>query len=103
MAYKTLKFQYKLKYYINALSHALILRNLSVVDYVQTMGRILRLHKEDSYKIQNGILSPGEYHKYKKPFGVIAFPAKDRRGSKIEQKLQSIVDTLFVKGDTLIA
>lgn len=88
---------------INALSHALILRNLSVVDYVQTMGRILRLHKEDSYKIQNGILSPGEYHKYKKPFGVIAFPAKDRRGSKIEQKLQSIVDTLFVKGDTLIA
>lgn len=88
---------------INSLSHSLILRNLSVVDYIQTLGRVLRLHKEDSLKLQNGLLQPGEYHNYKKPFGVIAFPAKDKRGSKIEQKLQSIVDTLFVRGETLIA
>jgi hypothetical protein len=88
---------------INGMSHALLLRNLSVIDYVQTIGRILRLHKEDSMKLQSGAIQPGEYHKYKKPCGVIAFPSKDARGNKIEQKLQSIVDTLFVRGEVLIA
>lgn len=88
---------------VNGMSHALLLRNLSVVDYVQTIGRILRLHQEDSQRLQNGVIKPGEYHKYRKPCGVIAFPSRDSRGSKIEQKLQSIVDTLFVRGDVLIA
>lgn len=88
---------------INGFTHALLLRNLSVVDYVQTIGRILRLHRDDSAKIQSGVIKPGEYHRYKKPCGIIAFPSKDSRGNKIEQKLQSIVDTLFVRGEVLIA
>lgn len=88
---------------MSGMSHALLLRNLSIVDYVQTIGRILRLHREDSLKLQSGAIQPGEYHKYKKPFGVIAFPSKDSRGVKIEQKLQSVVDTLFVEGKVLIA
>lgn len=88
---------------VNGFTHALLLRNLTMIDYVQTIGRILRLHYDDAQKIQDGIIQPGEYHKYKKPCGVIAFPSKDSRGNKIEQKLQTIVDTLFVKGDVLIA
>jgi superfamily II DNA or RNA helicase len=88
---------------VSGMSHALLLRNLSIVDYVQTIGRILRLHQEDSKNLQNGVIKPGEYHKYKKPFGVIAFPSKDSRGTKIEQKLQSVVNTLFVEGEVLIA
>lgn len=88
---------------INGMTHALILRNLSVVDYVQTMGRILRLHRDDHERIEKGIIQRGEYEKYKKPFGIIAFPSSDKRGQKIEQKLQSIVDTLFVRGEALIA
>lgn len=88
---------------VDGMSHALLLRNLSVIDYVQTIGRILRLHQDDKMKLQSGAIKPGEYDKYKKPFGVIAFPAQDSRGAKIERQLQSIVDTLFVEGKTLIA
>lgn len=88
---------------INGFTHCLILRNLSVVDYVQTMGRILRLHKDDHERLEKGLIQRGDYEKYKKPFGIIAFPSNDKRGHKIEQKLQSIVDTLFIKGDALIA
>lgn len=88
---------------INGMSHALLLRNLSVIDYVQTIGRILRLHHEDSKRLESGCIQPGEYHKYKKPCGVIAFPSKDSRGNKIERQLQNIVDTLFVRGEVLVA
>lgn len=87
---------------VNGMSHALLLRNLSIIDYVQTIGRILRLHQEDSRKLQNGELLPGEYDKYRKPCGVIAFPANDSRGTKIQRSLQNIVDTLFVKGQVLV-
>jgi superfamily II DNA or RNA helicase len=88
---------------IEGLSHALLLRNLSIVDYVQTIGRILRLHREDSKKLQEGTIKPGEYHLYKKPCGVIAFPTNDSRGSIIQRRLQSIVNTLFIEGKTLVA
>jgi superfamily II DNA or RNA helicase len=88
---------------IDAMSHALLLRNLSVVDYVQTIGRILRLHREDSKNLQEGKIRPGEYHLYKKPCGVIAFPSNDSRGNSIKRKLESIVNTLYVQGETLIA
>lgn len=88
---------------IEGLSHALLLRNLSIVDYVQTIGRILRIHREDSKKLQEGTIKPGEYHLYKKPCGVIAFPTNDTRGSIIQRRLQSIVNTLFIEGKTLVA
>ena len=88
---------------IEGLSHALLLRNLSVVDYVQTIGRILRIHQEDKKRLQSGAIKAGDYHLYKKPCGVIAFPSKDSRGDKIQQRLQAIVDTLFVEGKQLVA
>jgi len=88
---------------VDAMSHALLLRNLSVVDYVQTIGRILRLHRDDSKNLQEGKLQPGDYHLYKKPCGVIAFPADDSRGNNIQKRLQAIVDTLFIEGKPLIA
>jgi superfamily II DNA or RNA helicase len=87
---------------VNGMSHALILRNLSSIDYIQTIGRLLRLHKEDSYKLQKGFIKPGEYDKYKKPYGIIAFPSKNSRGIKIERKLQLIVNAIFVEGKQLI-
>lgn len=88
---------------VDGMSHALLLRNLSIIDYVQTIGRILRLHREDSKRLQDGSIQPGQYHLYKKPCGVIAFPASDSRGRSIEHKLQIIVDTLFTEGEVLIA
>jgi predicted helicase len=88
---------------IDGMTHALLLRNLSIIDYIQTIGRILRLHRDDSKKLQDGSIQPGQYHLYKKPCGVIAFPSSDSRGRNIERKLQVVVDTLFNEGEVLIA
>jgi superfamily II DNA or RNA helicase len=88
---------------IDGMTHALLLRNLSIIEYIQTIGRILRLHKDDSLKLQSGEIEPGQYHLYKKPCGVIAFPSNDARGNKIQNRLQAIVNSLFVKGEIFVA
>ena len=88
---------------IEGLTHSLLLRNLSVIDYVQTIGRIIRIHKEDKRRIQSGEIKAGDYHHYKKPCGVIAYPSTNSRGDKIQERLQAIVDALFIEGKPLIA
>jgi hypothetical protein len=86
-----------------ALSHILMLRNLNLIEMVQTIGRVLRLHKEDIERIQRGEIVSGDFTKYKKSCGVIGVPINDSRGDKILSKLQSVIDTLFVEGKLLVA
>lgn len=88
---------------VPGISHVLMLRNLNIIEMVQTIGRVLRLHKEDIQRIQRGELVSGEFHNYKKSCGVIAVPINDGRGDKILQRLQAVVDTLFVEGKLLVA
>lgn len=88
---------------LTSLSHVLMLRNLNIIEMVQTIGRVLRLHKEDIQRIQRGELVSGDFDKYKKSCGVIAVPVSDGRGDKILRKLQAVVDTLFVEGKMLIS
>jgi hypothetical protein len=87
---------------VEGLTHSLLLRNLSVIDYVQTIGRIIRIHKEDKRRIQSGEIKAGDYHHYKKSCGVIAYPSTNSRGDKIQERLQAIVDALFIEGKPLI-
>lgn len=88
---------------VPGISHVLMLRNLNLIEMVQTIGRVLRLHKEDIQRIQRGELVSGEFHNYKKSCGVIAVPINDGRGDKILMKLQAVIDTLFVEGKLLVA
>lgn len=88
---------------VPGISHILMLRNLNLIEMVQVIGRVLRLHKDDISRIQKGELISGEFHNYKKSCGVIAVPINDNRGNKILQRLQSVIDALFVEGKLLIA
>ena len=88
---------------VSSLSHILMLRNLNLIEMVQTIGRVLRLHKEDIERIQRGEIVSGDFTKYKKSCGVIGVPINDSRGDKILSKLQSVIDTLFVEGKLLVA
>ena len=88
---------------LTGLSHVLMLRNLNIIEMVQTIGRVLRLHKEDIQRIQRGEIKSGDFNSYKKSCGVIAVPISDGRGDKILQRLQAVVDTLFVEGKMLVA
>lgn len=88
---------------VPGISHVLMLRNLNIIEMVQTIGRVLRLHKEDIERIQRGELMSGDFNNYKKSCGVIGVPVNDGRGDKILQRLQSVIDALFVEGKLLIA
>jgi superfamily II DNA or RNA helicase len=88
---------------VPGISHVLMLRNLNIIEMVQTIGRVLRLHKEDIERIQKGEIRSGDFENYKKSCGVIGVPVNDGRGEKILQRLQAVVDTLFVEGKLLVA
>lgn len=88
---------------VPGISHVLMLRNLNIIEMVQTIGRVLRLHKEDIQRIQDGEVQSGDFKNYKKSCGIIAVPINDKRGDRILQKLQSVIDTLFIEGKYLIA
>ena len=84
------------------LSHALLLRNLPYIELVQTIGRILRMNRQDYQDIQNGLIKPGDFKSYRKPSGVIAVPVENNYGAAIAKRLQTVVNHIFVEGETLV-
>jgi hypothetical protein len=88
---------------IHGLTHCIMLRNLPLIEMAQTVGRIIRVHKDDRQAIASGKMKPGEFAFYKKPFGTIAVPVNNNYGDKIARQLQNVIDTIFVKGEVLAA
>jgi superfamily II DNA or RNA helicase len=87
---------------VPGLSHALLLRNLPYIELVQTIGRILRMNRQDYQDIQNGLINPGDFKSYRKPSGVIAVPVENNYGASIAKRLQNVVNHIFVEGETLV-
>jgi superfamily II DNA or RNA helicase len=88
---------------VHGLTHCIMLRNLPVIEMAQTVGRIIRMHKDDRQAIADGKMKAGEFAFYKKPFGTITIPVNNNYGDKIAKQLQNVVDTIFVKGEVLSA
>jgi hypothetical protein len=87
---------------VPGLSHALLLRNLPFIELVQTIGRIIRMNRQDYQDIQNGLIKPGDFKSYRKPSGVIAVPVENNYGAAIAKRLQTVVNHIFVEGETLV-
>jgi superfamily II DNA or RNA helicase len=77
---------------------AILLRNLPIIEMIQTIGRILRLHPLDKQRLETGEILTGDYDCYYKPCGIVAVPNETQVGNRIEKKLQSLVNQLFVEG-----
>ncbi len=88
---------------IHGLTHCIMLRNLPLIEMAQTVGRIIRVHKDDRQAIASGKMKPGEFAFYKKPFGTITIPVNNNYGDRIAKQLQNVIDTIFVKGEVLAA
>ncbi len=88
---------------IHGLTHCIMLRNLPMIEMAQTVGRIIRVHKDDRQAIASGKMKPGEFAFYKKPFGTITIPVNNNYGDRIAKQLQNVIDTIFVKGEVLAA
>lgn len=84
---------------VHGLTHCILLRNLPMIEMCQTIGRVVRMHKEDRKAIQEGKIQPGQFQFYKKPCGKIVVPVSENQSKRTLQQLQSVVNAVFVKGE----
>ena len=83
------------------LTHCIMLRNLPVIEMLQTIGRVIRVSQEDRSAMQDKSLAVGEYSLYKKPYGKIIIPVSQGYGANIAKRMQMIVDAVFVQGQVV--
>ena len=89
---------------VSGLSACILLRNLDLITMAQTIGRVIRLHKDDASKIANGSLKPSiNGTNYIKPFGKMFVPVYNNVGIGTERRLNSVVDTIFNKGEAQVS
>ena len=87
---------------IQGLTHCIMLRNLPVIEMAQTIGRVIRMNKDDRKDIQDGKIAAGQFALYRKPFGTITVPVQNNYGDKIARQLENVVNAIFVKGELCV-
>ena len=83
---------------VSGLSHTLLLRNLNIVEMSQTIGRVIRLHKEDQQNIIEGLIPSGVINLYRKSYGNCVIPTHKNYGTKTINRIQRIVNDIFTEG-----
>lgn len=87
---------------VNGLTHTILLRNLPIVEMAQTIGRVIRLNKDDAKDIACGKIEAGNFNMYRKSTGFVTVPVFKNYGKKTQQRLEEVVDTIFVQGQPAI-
>ena len=64
----------------------------------QTIGRVIRMHKDDTKAIAEGRIPAGACQFYRKPTGYLTVPIHNNYGNAVVKRLQRVVDEIFVKG-----
>ena len=83
---------------VPGLTHTILLRNLPVIEMAQTIGRVIRLHKEDAKAIADGKIIPGDLSQYRKSHGVVTVPLSGKASLATRNRLQKVIDLIFVDG-----
>ena len=87
---------------VHGLTHCIMLRNLPLIEMAQTIGRVIRMNKDDRKDIQDGKIAAGQFALYRKPFGTITVPVQNNYGDKIARQLENVVNAIFVKGELCV-
>ncbi len=83
---------------VRGLTHSILLRNLGIVEMAQTIGRVIRMDRQDTKRIQDGTLLAGNFHMYNKPCGFVSVPVPSNSNSKIVARLQKVTNSIFIDG-----
>ena len=83
---------------VPGLTHTILLRNLPVIEMAQTIGRVIRLHKDDAQAIANGEITPGDLSSYRKSHGVVTVPLSGKASLATRNRLQEEIDLISVDG-----
>lgn len=83
---------------VPGLTHAILLRQLPIIEMAQTIGRVIRMDRDDSQDIADGKLIAGQVEFYRKPCGYVTVPVHGKSGVATARRLQELVNTIFDKG-----
>ena len=88
---------------VSGLEAVLFLRNMDFIGISQTIGRCIRLHHDDAKGMRDGRIEPGNLAQYSKSFGLVCIPVYSKVGITTAKAVQSVVDTIFQKGEPAIS
>ena len=88
---------------VSGLEGVIFMRSMDYIGISQTIGRVIRMHKDDAEGIRNGTLIPGDVNNYTKSYGLVVVPVFNKVGISTHQKIQSVVDTIFQQGQPAIS
>jgi superfamily II DNA or RNA helicase len=85
------------------LTSCVLMRNMDYIAMAQTIGRVIRLHTDDAKRLSEGTLVPGQLGDYHKAYGFVHVPVYSNTGITTAKKLQAVVDTIFVQGESAVS
>ena len=88
---------------VSGLEAVLFMRSMDYIGISQTIGRVIRLHKDDAAGLQSGRIAPGRLVDYTKSFGLVCIPVYSSVGISTARKVQAVVDTVFQQGKPAIS
>ena len=83
---------------VSGLEAVLFMRSMDYIGISQTIGRVIRLHKDDAEGLSSGRIAPGALADYTKSFGLVCIPVYSSVGISTARKVQAVVDTVFNEG-----
>ena len=88
---------------VSGLNAVIFMRSMDYIGISQTIGRVIRLHKDDAAGLRSGTITPGALDQYTKSFGLVCVPVFDKVGISTAQKIQNVVDIVFEQGDAAVS
>lgn len=88
---------------VSGLEAVLFMRSMDYIGISQTIGRVIRLHKDDAASLQSGEITPGALETYTKSFGLVCIPVYSSTGISTAKRVQAVVDTVFEQGQPAIS
>lgn len=88
---------------VSGLEAVIFMRSMDVIGITQTIGRVVRLHHNDAKRLRTGEIEPGNLSQYQKSYGLVIIPTFNSVGISTTKKIQTVVDTIFAKGEPAIS
>ena len=88
---------------VSGLEAVVFLRAMDAIAICQTIGRAIRLHKDDAKGLRNGSIKPGDLSSYTKSFGLCIVPVFNKTQASAAKSIQRVVEIVFTGGQPAVS
>ena len=83
---------------VSGLEAVIMLRAMDAIGISQTIGRVIRLHKDDAAGMRAGTIAPGNTSEYTKSYGLVIVPVFNTTQQGVARSVDKVVDIVFNQG-----